>query len=126
VEVVLMARILMVNDEIDLLRLCQETLEESGHDVEIVTSGRDAIAKAQKDRPDLFIVDWIIPDMDGHALLANLKAIPGLDDIPALAISALQDGAAEAARAGADDFLQKPFGADELVDAVSHVLSARR
>ena len=118
-----MARILMVNDEIDLLRLCQDTLRESGHEVEIATSGRDAIARAQKDAPDLFIVDWIIPDMDGHALLANLKAIPGMDAIPALAISALEDGAAAAARAGANDFLQKPFGADELVDAVAHVLA---
>jgi len=43
--------------------------------------------------------------------------------IPALAISALQDGATVAAQAGADDFLQKPFGADELVDAVTQVLS---
>jgi len=43
--------------------------------------------------------------------------------IPALAISALQDGATAAAQAGGDDFLQKPFGADELVDAVTQVLS---
>lgn len=118
-----MARILIVNDEIDLLLLCQETLRESGHDVEISTSGRDAIDRVRKTRPDLLIVDWIIPDMDGAALLANVKAIPGMDSIPALAISALQDGAMVAARAGADDFLQKPFGADELVDAVSQVLA---
>jgi DNA-binding response OmpR family regulator len=118
-----MARILMVNDEVDLLRLCQETLQDSGHDVEISTSGREAIARAQAVKPDMVIVDWIIPDMDGQSLLANLKAIPGLEDVPALAISALQDGAAFAARAGADDFLQKPFDADELVDAVAQVLS---
>jgi two-component system KDP operon response regulator KdpE len=118
-----MARILMVNDEIDLLRLCQDTLRESGHDVEISMSGRDAIAIARTRKPDMFIVDWIIPDMDGEALLANLKAIPGMETIPALAISALQDGAVFAARAGADDFLQKPFDADELVDAVAQVLS---
>jgi DNA-binding response OmpR family regulator len=118
-----MARILMVNDEVDLLRLCQETLRDSGHDVEISTSGREAIARARTCKPDLFIVDWIIPDMDGEALLANLKAIPEMQGIPALAISALQDGALIAAKAGANDFLQKPFGADELVDAVTQVLS---
>ena len=61
--------------------------------------------------------------MDGQQFLATLKAIPGMEAIPSLAISALQDGAVFAARAGADDFLQKPFGADELVDAVTQVLS---
>jgi DNA-binding response OmpR family regulator len=121
-----MARILMVNDEEDLLTLCQQTLEESGHAVEIVMSGRAAIARALEDRPDLLIVDWVMPDMDGQALLREWKSLPALDEVCVLAISALQDGAARAEREGADDFLQKPFGADDLVDAANHVLARAR
>lgn len=118
-----MARILMVNDEEDLLVLCKLTLEESGHTVEIVTSGQAALEKALAVRPDLLILDWVVPDMDGQELLRLWKAMPDLDDVPVLAISALQDGAARAREAGADDFLQKPFGADDLVDAANQVFS---
>jgi DNA-binding response OmpR family regulator len=121
-----MARILMVNDEEDLLTLCQQTLEESGHAVEIVMSGRAAIESALAVRPDLLIVDWVMPDMDGQALLREWKSLPALDEVWVLAISALQDGAARAEREGADDFLQKPFGADDLVDAANQVLARAR
>jgi DNA-binding response OmpR family regulator len=118
-----MARILMVNDEEDLLMLCKQTLEESGHAVDFVMSGKAAIEKGLAAKPDLLIVDWVIPDMDGHALLRAWKSVPALEDVPVLAISALEDGAERARRAGADDFLQKPFGADDLVDAANQVLS---
>lgn len=117
-----MARILMVNDEYDLLTLCQDVLQESGHVVDVATSGRAAIARAAEIKPHLLIVDWVIPDMDGHTVIAALKSRPDLQDIPVLAISALHDGADLAKRAGADDFLQKPFGADELIDAANQLL----
>jgi len=117
-----MARILMVNDEPDLLTLCQETLQEDGHTVDVVMSGIQALDTASRVKPDLMIVDWVIPDMDGNALLGMLKARPSLSTIPVLAISALQDGAERAERAGADDFLQKPFGAEELLYAAHNAL----
>jgi two-component system phosphate regulon response regulator PhoB len=121
-----MARILIVNDEEDLLVLCKQTLEESGHTVEMIMSGTGAIELGRQLRPDLLILDWVVPDMDGHAVLAMWRSVPELSGIPVLAISALQDGAALAKRAGADDFLQKPFGADDLVDAANQVLARVR
>jgi DNA-binding response OmpR family regulator len=119
-----MARILMVNDEHDLLALCKEALQECGYTVDTETSGRDAIERAAQVRPDLLIVDWIIPDMDGHAVIAAFRSRPELQDIPVLAISALHDGESLARRAGADDFLQKPFDADELIAAARQLLRA--
>ena len=117
-----MARILMVNDEDDLLALCKDALQESGHTVHTETSGRATIELASRVRPDLLIVDWVIPDLDGPAVIAAFRSRPDLRDLPVLAISALHDGAHLAARAGADAFLQKPFDGDELIEAANQLL----
>lgn len=118
-----MARILIVNDEVDLLRLCRRALREAGHDVEIVTSGKDAVERARRLMPELLIVDWVIPDMDGSTLMARLKGLPETKDIPVLAMSALKDGTVRARMAGAHHFLPKPFDTDALIDAVNRVLT---
>jgi DNA-binding response OmpR family regulator len=117
-----MARILMVNDEIDLLTVCQSLLSDVGHEVHILNSGKEVLEQARRGKPDLIIVDWVMPDIDGSTVLARLKGHPATKDTPVLAISALPDGATRAALAGADRFLAKPFGVDELVGAVNHVL----
>ena len=61
--------------------------------------------------------------MDGNAVLARLKGGSETKDIPVLAMSALRDGKTRAEMAGADFFLAKPFGADDLVNAVAHTLT---
>jgi len=118
-----MARILIANDEIDLLKLCQGVLQDAGHDADIVIGGQQAIERARMERPDLMIVDWVMPDTDGSAVMAKLRGLPDTRDIPVLAISALRDGAIRAEMAGADHFLAKPFDDDELVDAVNRTLA---
>jgi DNA-binding response OmpR family regulator len=118
-----MARILIVNDEVDLLTLCRKTLADAGHDADIATSGKDALERARRLEPDLIVADWVIPDMDGSAFIASLKGRPDTKDIPILAMSALHDGAVRAEMAGADHFLPKPFETDDLVDAVNTVLT---
>ncbi|HEX3694958.1 MAG TPA: response regulator [Polyangia bacterium] len=121
-----MARILIVNDELDLLELCQLTLCEAGYDAEITTGGRKAVERARRGDLDLIVVDWVMPDMDGNAVLARLKGGPETRDIPVLAMSALRDGKTRAHLAGADSFLAKPFGPDDLVNAVAQTLSSSR
>jgi len=118
-----MARILIANDEIDLLKLCQGVLKDAGHDADIVTGGKQAVERARLEKPDLIVVDWVMPDTDGSAVMAKLKGLPDTRDIPVLAMSALRDGAIRAAIAGADCFLAKPFDDDELVNAVNQTLA---
>jgi two-component system response regulator ArlR len=118
-----MARVLIVNDEPDLLELCQLTLCEAGHHAEILTSGRKAIERAGRGDLDLIVVDWVMPDMDGNAVLARLKGGSDTKNIPVLAMSALRDGKTRAQMAGADSFLAKPFSVDDLVDAVARTLT---
>jgi DNA-binding response OmpR family regulator len=113
-----MARILILNDEADLLKLCQMVLEERGHEVEIMTSGDRAVMRARKWRPDLVVIDWVMPDMEGGAIMSAMRSSAEAADIPILVMSALRDGAARAALYGAQRFLAKPFTAEELVAAV--------
>jgi two-component system OmpR family response regulator len=121
-----MARVLIVNDEIDLLKLCAETLREAGYEADFVAGGHAAVDCARRRRPDLIVVDWVMPDMDGNAVLARLKGHPETRDIPVLAMSALPDGELRAQLAGADHFLPKPFDIDDLVNAVNYVLARSR
>src|SRR3954453_21865683 len=116
-----MARILMVNDEPDLLELCRFVLEQEGHEVAVWTDGCLAAEYARKWRPDLIITDWVMPDMDGHTLLSKLKSHLETREIPVLLMSALRDGAVRAEIAGADAFLPKPFGESDLVRAVTEL-----
>jgi DNA-binding response OmpR family regulator len=118
-----MARILIADDEVDLLRLCQCTLQEAEHDVDIVTSGSAVLERARHEPPDLIVLDWVMPDMDGSVAVAKLRGCAECRNIPILAISALHDGAMRMELAGADHFLSKPFGPDDLVDAVNQVLA---
>jgi CheY-like chemotaxis protein len=118
-----MAHVLIVDDEVDLLKLCQLTLQDAGYQAEIVTGGRAALERAHRSRPDLLVIDWVIADMDGNTLMASLKGMPETRDIPVLGISALRDGAMRAELAGVERFLAKPFRADQLVDAVNQVLT---
>jgi two-component system sensor histidine kinase/response regulator len=103
--------------------LCQLVLCDAGHSVEIMTNGHKALERAAQGNLDLVVLDWVMPDMDGGVLTARLKAQPQTKGLPVLAMSALRDGESRAALAGADAFLAKPFGADELVRAVCHALS---
>ena len=119
-----MARILMVNDEKDLLTLCQVALEESGHEVEILTNGAKAVECARRWKPNLMVIDWVMPDMDGHAIMSTLKSCPDTKSIPVLMMSALRDGATRAKLVGANSFLAKPFSEDDLVGAVNGVLAS--
>ena len=119
-----MARILMVNDEADLLALCQETLQEVGHEVEVLTNGAKAVECARRWKPNMMVVDWVMPDMDGHAIMTTLKSCPDTKGIPVLMMSSLRNGATLAKLVGAKSFLAKPFSEDALVGAVNGVLAS--
>jgi len=120
-----MARLLLVNDERDLLVLSQDVLqEEGGHEVEIAAGGAAGLALARRLRPDLIVLDWIMPDMDAAAVVAGLRSAPETEGIPILVMSALIDGSARARLVGAAGFLPKPFTGEELVRAVSETLAA--
>ena len=117
-----MARILLINDEPDLLFLCKLGLEQVGHRVETVIDGGDVIPLVRRVRPDLIGLDWVIPDFSGEEVLRQLKSETDTRAIPVLVISALEGLDSQARRLGADGFLRKPFRMPQLVAAVNSVL----
>jgi len=119
------ARILVVDDEPDLVEACTLALEDAGYAVATVTQPKDALARARQDRPDLVVLDWVMPGCDGGVVLAQLRADQNTAATPVLVISALADGAPRARSADANGFLAKPFDAEQLVHEIGVMLGSR-
>lgn len=111
------ARILVVDDESAIRRTLRINLKARGYDVETVGSGRDALAAVADKPPALVILDLGLPDMDGVDVLRRIRAG---SLVPVIVLSARHqsDDKVEALDEGADDFVTKPFGADELMARV--------
>jgi CheY-like chemotaxis protein len=115
-------RILLVDDEADIVEACTAVLEFEGYSVSSVSDPRQALESARHDRPDLVVLDWVMPWLDGGAVLSQLRADGATSAIPVLVISALSDAAARARAAHADGLLAKPFDADQLTETVAALL----
>ena len=109
-----MTRILVVDDERQLLRAMSINLRARGYDVDLAETGAQALASAAKHRPDVVILDLGLPDMDGTAVIEGLR---GWSQVPIIVLSArhTEEAKVTALDAGADDYVTKPFGMDELL-----------
>lgn len=107
------ARILVVDDEPQILRFLKPSLTAAGYDVIVATTGKDALKAAATQSPDVILLDLGLPDMDGKDVIRDLR---GWSKTPILVLSA-RDREAEKIAAfdlGADDYVNKPFGIGEL------------
>jgi two-component system KDP operon response regulator KdpE len=118
------ASILIVEDEPPIRRLLRTTL--SAHDYRVLeaTTGAEAMSALRHYRPDLVLLDLGLPDIDGLALIAKIRA---LGPVPIVVLSSRGDEAAKvtALDSGADDYVTKPFGADELLARIRAALRHR-
>lgn len=107
-------RVLVVDDEPQILRALRINLSVRGYDVVTVTNGADALRAAADLRPEVVILDLGLPDMSGIEVLEGLR---GWLSAPVIVLSARTDSSdkVEALDAGADDYVTKPFGMDELL-----------
>ncbi len=111
------ARVLVVDDEPDLLNLVAHGARSDGFVVDAVTNGHDAIALARRTQPAVVVLDFMLPDMLGTAVCAALRHDPAVFDVSVLMLTA-RGGEAdriEGLEAGADDYVVKPFSLRELV-----------
>lgn len=120
--------ILIVDDTPQNLASLGDMLEGQGYDVRVATSGLQALATSQSSRPDLILLDLLMPGMDGHEVCRRLKADPELRHIPVIYISALgmSEQKIQAFREGAVDYITKPFQADEVLARVRTHLQLTR
>ncbi len=116
-----MAAILIVEDEVGLSDVVRAHLEKQGHTVHQVFDGRDAIAFAEKARPDLVILDWLLPGLDGLTVCRELRRRHLMPILMLTARGEVEDRVA-GLQVGADDYLGKPFSIVELAARVSSLL----
>jgi CheY-like chemotaxis protein len=119
-------RILLVDDDRDFVEATSAVLE-SICDVDVAYGGGEGLAKARASKPDLILLDVIMPDEDGFAVCEDLKADPGLADVPVIMLTSLPDGLSptdEARKSQAQEYLEKPVKPTELLRRVARFLAA--
>lgn len=116
-----MTRILIVDDEPELLRALGINLRARKYDVTLAGDGRTALRQAANAIPDVVVLDLGLPDMDGTQVIHGLR---GWTNVPIIVLSARegQGDKVDALDAGADDYLTKPFGMDELMARIRAAL----
>lgn len=115
-----MNSVLIIDDDASYLKSMKLILETEGFAVQTSENGADGLAIAHEKRPDLILCDVMMPGMDGHSVLEILKSDRAVADIPFIFVTAMGERA-DVRRGmceGADDYLSKPFSAEELVAAV--------
>jgi two-component system, sensor histidine kinase and response regulator len=123
-----MHKILVVDDNSANLALARSTLEDEGYAVVVAASGAEGLRQFELETPDCVLLDVRMPDLDGFAVCARLRALPGGTDVPIVFLTALRDVETfdEALRVGGDDFLTKPVRPTELLVRVQAALKLRR
>jgi len=116
-----MGRILIVEDEVALSDVVRAHLEKQGHTVQQVFDGRDAVALADRTRPDLVILDWLLPGMDGLSVCRELRRKHLVPLLMLTARGEVEDRVT-GLQVGADDYLGKPFSIVELAARVTSLL----
>ena len=116
-----MATILIADDDPPLAALLRQTLAEEGYRVLTAADGTDALAQVQAQRPDLVVLDWLMPGLSGLEVARRLRAIAGMPILMLTARAAIEDRVA-GLDSGADDYLVKPFDLAELLARVHALL----
>jgi two-component system alkaline phosphatase synthesis response regulator PhoP len=117
-------RILLVDDDADILEIVGYNLSQEGYQISTAANGRDAIAKAKKVLPHLIIMDVMMPEMDGMEACENIRKIPELSNVIITFLTARSEDYSQVAGfdAGADDYITKPIKQKLLVSKVKALL----
>ncbi len=119
-----MARVLVVDDEPDILLLHRLNLEFAGHQVLLAADGMKALARIDADDPDVVVLDVMMPVLDGWGVLDRLRDKAGAPPVLVVSAKSAREDVERAMSSGASAYLKKPFEADDLLEAVSKLLAA--
>jgi len=120
------ARILVVDDELPVVQIIKANLEMEGYEVDTAHDGIEALEQVARQRPDLVVLDVMMPRMNGWDVLERLKTDPATMDIPVVMLTALHDveHLDKGARLGNDCYLTKPFEPEDLLAMVRRLIEA--
>jgi two-component system phosphate regulon response regulator PhoB len=116
--------ILIVEDEAALVTMLRYNLEKQGFRVEEAADGQEAITKIAEARPDLVLLDWMLPAMSGIEVCRQIRRRPGTRDLPIIMVTARTEEAdsVRGLNTGADDYVTKPFSIDLLLARIRALL----
>lgn len=125
-DVLAKEKILIVDDEKNIVTSLQEILSDEGYEVATAEDGLEALELIQADPPDLILLDIWIPGMDGIEVLKAVKTYHPEIEVLVMSGHGTIDTAVQATKLGAQDFIEKPFSLDELVESVGKALKIRK
>lgn len=117
--------ILIVDDVDANVLLLKLLISKVGYKTLTAYNGKEALSIIEQSKPDLILLDIMMPIMDGHEVAKRLKEMPGCSDIPIIFLSALNstDDIIKGFQMGAADYVSKPFNKDELLTRINHQIS---
>ena len=120
-----MKKILVVDDEEDILNFLELVLRERGYEVATASSGYEALTRTQMEKPDLVLLDIMMPQMDGWEVLKLLRVDEGTSHIPVDMLSARTEAKdrVQGLQEGAIDYICKPFSLQELLGKIETIFS---
>jgi len=118
-------KVLIVDDDAEIVELISDILVRDGRfDIKTADSGYDAGVLTQQFRPDLILLDYMLPDVNGNIVCQTIKKNPKFENIKIIIVSGVvkQDEIDYLLKSGAEDFIKKPFNITELIDKIGSVL----
>ena len=119
-----MAKILIIEDQVSLCNLYRTVLRPFNHDIVFATTGAAGVEAAQADRPDLIVLDLLLPEMPGAEVAEKLRELGILPDVPLIVTTALDEMEAQviAESVGANAVLNKPFSINSIIELFDGIL----
>lgn len=111
-------KVLVVDDDVDILEAVEMTLESVGYETYALDEGENIVDEVISYKPDLIILDVLISGKDGRTICKELKDYSKTKDIPVIMMSAHPSAKETSYKCGADDFIAKPFDIDDLLDCI--------
>jgi CheY-like chemotaxis protein len=116
--------IMVVDDNPDIITIVRTILEGKGYNVSSAYSGAELLSSLEKDKPDLVVLDIMMPQMDGLEVLTRLKAAPETASIPVILLTAKvqYEDVLGGYKLGADYYITKPFTSTQLINGINLLL----
>jgi DNA-binding response OmpR family regulator len=120
--------VLIIDDNVEILELLRRVVEKEGYGTILEKNGERGLASALRNLPDIVVLERLLPDLNGLQICRRLKERPDTERIPLIFLSVLdsEQDIVEGLKAGADDYMKKPFSPDELMARIERVLSRAR
>lgn len=116
-------KVLLIDDEEEMVEMVSVSLASAGYEMITATESKEGLEKAKSEKPDVILLDIMLPGMDGYEICRRLKAMEDTKSIPIIFFTALGavDLAEKVAAAGGADYIVKPFEPNEIIERIERI-----